>query len=219
MIRGEQFHFLRLGPHGEFVAVGVGEMEAVAAGELKNRFDDFATGGFDGVRNVRQLVAIENHQGAAQRHRSVRVKPALHMAVREFAIVRSIVREGSAEGPSVEILRALDVGDSEFDVIDAAGWIIPVHLSAPRRSAPCRAGAGGGSAARAFYGARAGIEAPRLNGVGDFAGVGLAFFDFLRCFCLCPFAGPGFGHGYFAFPKEKTESHPARYCGVERLEK
>ena len=51
-------------------------------------------------------------------------------------------------------------------------------------------------------------------------GVGLALFDFLRGLCLCPLAGPGLGHAFFLLlPEENTESQPARYFGVDTLEK
>ena len=51
-------------------------------------------------------------------------------------------------------------------------------------------------------------------------GLGFVFFDFLGGPCLCPLAGPCFGHAFFLFlPGENTESQPARYFGVDTLEK
>ena len=51
------------------------------------------------------------------------------------------------------------------------------------------------------------------------ADVGSSFSDFPRRFRLCPPAGPDFGQALFFLREENTESQPARYCGVETLEK
>ncbi len=97
-------HLLGFSPNCELVTIRVREMEAVATREFKNRFYDSASGGFDAIQNIRQISAIENHQWSTWCHRSVSVEPALHMTVREFAIVRSKVRERPTKCLSIEIL-------------------------------------------------------------------------------------------------------------------
>ena len=93
-------------------------------------------------------------------------------------------------------------------------------LSPPRRAASRPAEVAGGIAARAFNRTRPRIELSRFDMVAGSVGVGLPLLDFLRRFRLCPLAGPGFGHAFLFFlPEEKTESQPARYFGVETLEK
>jgi hypothetical protein len=109
---------LSLTPNSQLVAIGVAEMKAVAARELENRFHDFAPGSFDALHDLGQIGAIEDHQWPTWSHGSARVEPALHMTVREFAILRSVVREGPTKCVSIEGLRTGNVSDTELNVID-----------------------------------------------------------------------------------------------------
>ena len=78
-------------------------------------------------------------------------------------------------------------------------------------SRPCRAPSRPGEVldvgihVRALYRTWSRIELPRPDFLAGLAGVGFPLFGFLPRLRLCPLAGPGFGHVFFAFPSRFVE--------------
>lgn len=111
-----------VGPHSELIAARVGEMEAASAGEIEwfhghgsARIAYRGDGGF-------QVVGIQQHQrptgGNGAGGESTRfTRSAVEAA--DSGVHRAVVVELPAECGGVEALGRCEVGDGEFDVVDA----------------------------------------------------------------------------------------------------
>src|SRR6185312_6451966 len=107
-------------PDRQLVAVGIGEMEAAAAGEIVGWFHDASAGRLDAALQVRQIVGVEDDERAAGAARLALREAAGQPAVGELAIVGAVILERPAEGRAVEPLGARHIGDVELDIVDAA---------------------------------------------------------------------------------------------------
>ena len=56
---------LRLRPHGQLIAAGLGEVEPAATREGEDRLDYFAASGFDPAERAFKVFAVENDESAS----------------------------------------------------------------------------------------------------------------------------------------------------------
>ncbi|MNZ87630.1 hypothetical protein D3C78_1064940 [compost metagenome] len=114
-------------------------MKTASAGKLEKRDADLAAGGLDAALGILDIGGVENHERPAFGRDGCRGgEPAGQPAVGKFAILRTVILEGPAEGAAVKFLAALDIGDVEFDIVDPPVVCIRGHRSSisPFRAAP-----------------------------------------------------------------------------------
>lgn len=109
-----------VGPDGEFVAVGVGEVESAAAGEAEGFFGDASAGGLDGLFEGFEIDGVDDDEWSAGRDGVGEGEAAVESSVFEGGIFGAEVFELPSEDLGVEGLGAGDVGGGELDVVDAA---------------------------------------------------------------------------------------------------
>jgi hypothetical protein len=112
-----------LGPDRKDVALAVGEVESLSAGEVERGDDDGTTGGDDCILRGFQVLRIEDYQGGGVALALLWItlaESAIDASVIsvEGDVVGAVVLEIPAKGFFIERLGAGDVGGGEFDVVD-----------------------------------------------------------------------------------------------------
>ena len=104
-------------PDGELVAVGIAEVESPASGECEDLLGDLTFR----LAYLRFLFlqhgVVEHDQRASSATRALH-ESTVEPAVVETRVVRPVIGVGPSEDVTVELLRRLDVGDRDFDVVD-----------------------------------------------------------------------------------------------------
>jgi hypothetical protein len=94
-------------------------MKAAAARETGDRASYRPTCIFDSSQSGRKIIRIENHERATGARWLKVGETALQSAIVKFAVIRAVVGEAPSECAALERLRSLDVGNIEFDIVDA----------------------------------------------------------------------------------------------------
>ena len=95
-------------------------MEAAASGKIGDRPDDGAAGSLDRRQHLFEIPGVDDNQRATRSNGAEIGEAALQPAIVEFAVIGAVIGETPAEGRAVKGFGGGDVGNVEFDIIDAA---------------------------------------------------------------------------------------------------
>ena len=105
-------------PYGQFIAVGVGEVEPAAAGEGEGLAGDDRAEGVQPLLCLSEVVRIQDDQGTTRSNRFAGGEATREAAVGELGIGGAVVDECPAECATVKGFTACNVADVELDIVD-----------------------------------------------------------------------------------------------------